>query len=151
MRGNGYRRKFGVTLKKTNSIRSKGEEKEQLMQKEAELAEAIEAALDKKAQELVWLDLSGVCSFTDNFLICTGTSSRHNQTIADSIEEKLKAEGVRPLHVEGYKEGEWILMDYVNFVVHIFSARAREFYDLERLWRAGKRRGVQELIGQPAT
>jgi ribosome-associated protein len=138
-------------LKKTNSIRSKGEEKERLMQKEAELAEAIEAALDKKAQELVWLDLSGVCSFTDNFLICTGTSSRHNQTISDNVEEKLKAAGVRPLHVEGYSEGEWILMDYVNFVVHIFSARAREFYDLERLWRAGKRRDFQELIGQPTT
>ena len=138
-------------MKKTNSTRNKGDEKEQLMQKEAELAEAIEAALDKKALELVWLDLSGVCSFTDNFVICTGTSSRHNQSIADNVAEKLKAAGVRPLHVEGYNEGEWILMDYVNFVIHIFSAKAREFYDLERLWRAGKRRDVQELIGQPAT
>jgi ribosome-associated protein len=138
-------------LKKTTSIRSKRDEKEELMQKEAELAEAIEAALDKKAQELVWLDLSDVCSFTDNFVICTGTSSRHNQSIADNVEAKLKAAGIRPLHVEGYNEGEWILMDYVDFVVHIFSARAREFYDLERLWRAGKRRDVQELIGQPTT
>ncbi len=121
------------------------------MQKDAQLTEAIEAALDKKALDVVWLDLSGVCSFTDNFLITTGTSSRHNQTIADNIEEKLKKHGVRPLHIEGYGEGDWILMDYVDFVVHIFSARAREFYDLERLWRAGKRRDVNELIGQPAT
>jgi ribosome-associated protein len=105
--------------------------------------------MDKKAQDLVWLDLSGVCSFTDNFLICTGTSSRHNQTIADNIDEQLKRRGVRPLHIEGHSEGDWILMDYVDFVVHIFSARAREFYDLERLWRAGKRRDIHELIGAP--
>ena len=132
-------------------MNDKGDVKEQLMQKENQLAEAIEAALDKKAQDLVWLDLSGICSFTDNFLVCTGTSSRHNQTIADTIEERLKSQGVRPLHIEGYNEGDWILMDYVDFVVHIFSARAREFYDLERLWRAGKRRDFQTLIGQPAT
>ena len=139
-------------MKKTTSTRNnKGDDKEQLLQKEGQLAEGIEAALDKKAQDLVWLDLSGVCSFTDNFLICTGTSSRHNQTIADNIEEQLKLRGVRPLHVEGYTEGDWILMDYVDFVVHIFSARAREFYDLERLWRAGKRRDVNELIGQPTS
>jgi ribosome-associated protein len=135
-------------LKKTISIRNKGESKISLMVKENQLAEVIEAALDKKAQALVWLDLSGLCSFTDNFLICTGTSTRHNQTIADSVEERLKKQGVRPLHIEGRAEGEWILMDYVDFVVHIFSARAREFYDLERLWRAGKRRDIHELIGQ---
>ena len=119
------------------------------MQKDNQLAEAIEAAIDKKAQDIVWLDLSGICSFTDNFIVCTGTSSRHNQTIADSIDEKLRKQGVRPLHIEGKSEGDWILMDYVDFVVHIFSARAREFYDLERLWRSGKRRDVHELIGQP--
>jgi ribosome-associated protein len=118
------------------------------MDKDNQLAEAIEAALDKNALDLVWLDLTGVCSFTDNFLVCTGTSSRHNQTIADSVEEKLRKLGVRALHIEGRSEGDWILMDYVDFVVHIFSARAREFYDLERLWRAGKRRDVHELIGQ---
>lgn len=114
-----------------------------------QLTEAIEAAFDKKALDLAWLDLSGICSFTDHFLVCTGTSARHNQTVADGIEERLKKAGVRPLHVEGYTEGEWILMDYVDFVVHIFSARSREFYELERLWRAGKRRDVHELIGQP--
>ncbi len=118
------------------------------MQKDNQLAEAIEAALEKKAQDIVWIDLSGICSFTDHFIVCTGTSSRHNQTIADGIDEQLRRQGVRPLHIEGKGEGDWILMDYVDFVVHVFSARAREFYDLERLWRAGKRRDVHELIGQ---
>ena len=113
-----------------------------------ELAIAVEAALDKKAQDITWMDIREVCSFTDNFIICTGTSNRHIQTISDGIEESLKYEGVRPLHIEGYSEGDWILMDYSDFVVHIFSARAREFYDLERLWRSGKKRDIHELIGQ---
>jgi ribosome-associated protein len=139
----------GVTLKKTSSTRhEQGDKKDPLMQKENQLSEAIEAALDKKAQDAVVLELGEICSFTDYFLICTGTSSRHNQTIADHIQETLKKQGVRPLHMEGHAEGEWILLDYVDFVVHIFSTRAREFYDLERLWRAGKRREARELIGQ---
>jgi ribosome-associated protein len=120
------------------------------MQKENQLSEAIEAALDKKAQDAVVLELGEICSFTDYFLICTGTSTRQNQSIADHIEETLKKFGVRPLHVEGRTEGEWILMDYVDFVVHIFSARAREFYDLERLWRAGKRHDARDLIAPRA-
>jgi len=126
----------------------KGKQEDQLMEKENQLSEAIEAALDKKAQDAVVIELGSMCSFTDYFLICTGTSTRHNQTIADGVEETLKKSGVRPLHIEGYTEGEWVLLDYVDFVVHIFSARAREFYDLERLWRAGKRRDANELIGQ---
>jgi ribosome-associated protein len=113
-----------------------------------QLTEALDAALDKKAQDVVVIDLDNICSFTDNFIICTGTSSRHNQTIAEGIDERLRKQGVRPLHIEGHKEGEWILLDYIDFVVHIFTAKAREFYDLERLWRAGKRRNVPELVGQ---
>lgn len=92
------------------------------------------------------LELEGICSFTDRFVICTGTSSRQNQAIADGINERLGQSGIRATHIEGYSEGEWILMDYLDIVVHIFSVRAREFYDLERLWRAGKRREAQELI-----
>jgi ribosome-associated protein len=118
------------------------------MTKEKQLSEALEAALDKKARNVVVLDLEGVCSFTDHFLICDGTSTRHNQTIADGVAERLKKDGVRALHIEGYNEGEWILMDYVDFVVHIFTTRAREFYDLERLWRAGKRREISEPVAQ---
>src|SRR2546430_468688 len=134
--------------RKKQTLFIKGEDEDQLMDKETQLSEAIEAALDKKAQDAVVLELVEICSFTDYFLICTGTSTRHNQTIADHIEETLKKEGVRPLHIEGYPEGDWILLDYVDFVVHIFSARAREFYDLERLWRAGKRHHAHELIAQ---
>jgi ribosome-associated protein len=118
------------------------------MGKDIELTEALEAAIDKKAQDIVVIELNEICSFTDYFIICTGTSTRHNQTIAEGIEERLRKQGTRPLHIEGHTEGEWILIDYVDFVIHVFTARAREFYDLERLWRAGKRRELHELIGQ---
>jgi ribosome-associated protein len=116
------------------------------MPNEDQFSEALEGALDKKARHIVVIDLDGVCSFTDRFIVCDGTSTRHNQTISDGVAERLRSLGVRPLHIEGYAEGEWILMDYIDFVVHIFTARAREYYDLERLWRAGKRRE----IAQPA-
>ena len=112
------------------------------------LTDALEAALDKKAQDVVVIELGEICSFTDHFIVCTGTSTRHNQTIAEGIDERLRKLGTRPLHIEGHSEGDWILLDYIDFVVHIFTARAREFYDLERLWRAGKRRDLNELIGQ---
>ena len=112
------------------------------------MTDALEAALDKKAQDVVVIELGEICSFTDHFIVCTGTSTRHNQTIAEGIDERLRKLGTRPLHIEGHSEGDWILLDYIDFVVHIFTARAREFYDLERLWRAGKRRDVNELIGQ---
>ena len=128
-------------MKDTNSIKRNDTES-------SELNEALEAALDKKALDLVVIDVADVCSFTDNFIICTGTSNRHNQTIADGIEEHLRQQGVRSLHIEGRTEGEWILMDYFDFVIHIFTARTREFYDLERLWRAGRRRAINEPIGQ---
>ena len=123
-------------------------DKEPAAELSSELNCAVEAALDKKAQDLIVIDVAEVCSFTDNFIICTGTSSRHNQTIADGIEEQLRQKEVRSLHIEGRTEGEWILMDYFDFVIHIFTARTREFYDLERLWRAGRRRNLNELIGQ---
>lgn len=114
----------------------------------SDLTAALEAALDKKAQDIAVIDVGEVCSFTDSFVICTGTSIRHNQTIADGIEERLEQMGIKSLHIEGRTEGEWILMDYFDFVIHIFTARTREFYDLERLWRAGTRRDVNEFIGQ---
>lgn len=95
---------------------------------------------------MIVLELAGVCSFADRFVICTGTSIRQNQTIADGISERLRQSGMRATHVEGYSEGEWILMDYLDFVVHIFTERARQFYDLERLWREGNRLEAKELI-----
>jgi ribosome-associated protein len=95
----------------------------------------VRAAQDRKALDLDVLDLKGICSFTDFFLICSGTSTRHIQAIAEAIREELEKSGVWPTHVEGRHEAEWVLLDYLDFVVHIFSQRARQFYDLERLWK----------------
>jgi ribosome-associated protein len=98
------------------------------------LAAVRRAALEKQAEDMVILDLRGLCDFTDYFVICHGNTRRQAQAIADQIEEKLRAIGRRPDHVEGASPGEWILMDYVDFVVHIFTRERRAFYDLERLW-----------------
>jgi ribosome-associated protein len=104
-----------------------------------QLRQAIQAAKDRKALDLRVLDVEGVCSFTSHFLICSGTSTRHSQAICDGVVEGLKKSGFSPTHVEGYNKAEWILVDYLNFVVHIFVERAREFYDLERLWKNAPR------------
>ena len=103
------------------------------------IAAAIEAARSKKATELLVLDLRKTGAFTDHFLICTGANPRQVNAIADAIEEALKARKLRPAHVEGYQRGEWILLDYFDFVVHVFSTHARQFYGLERLWGAAAR------------
>jgi ribosome-associated protein len=104
-----------------------------------QLSQAIQAAQDHKALDLSVLDLKGICSFTDHFVICTGTSTRHTQAICDAVVEELRKSGVRPTHVEGYNRAEWILVDYLSFVVHIFLETARHFYDLERLWKNARR------------
>ena len=93
------------------------------------------AADDKKAYDLTALDISAIASFANWFLICTGDSSRQIQAISDEIESRLKEAGVRPNHIEGYQNAEWIVMDYFDLIVHIFSKTARAYYDLERLWR----------------
>jgi ribosome-associated protein len=100
---------------------------------------AVQAADEKKAQDLLVLRLSAITEFTDYFIICTGNSSRQTKAIADEIEERLKISGVRPLNTEGYNNAEWILIDYGAFIVHIFTEEARRFYDLERLWRDAER------------
>ncbi len=107
---------------------------------------AIKAADEKKAYDLVALDISEIASFANFFLLCTGDSSRQIQAIADEVEQKLKAFGIKPSHVEGYKNAEWILMDYMDLVVHIFSKSARAYYDLERLWRDGKKLDASAVI-----
>jgi ribosome-associated protein len=112
------------------------------------VAIAVEASLDKKATDLVVLDLTGICSFTDRFLVCTGASRRQTQAIADNVVESLRETGLRPTHVEGHAEGSWILMDYGDFVVHVFTPETREFYDLERLWREGRRVDLPEPAGR---
>ncbi len=109
-----------------------------------EVAAAVQAARDKQADDLLLLDLAGHCSFTDYFLICSASNPRKGQAISDEILLRLERRGLRPSHIEGYNQAEWILLDYVHFVVHIFSERARLFYDLERLWRSAPRISVEE-------
>lgn len=96
------------------------------------------AAQEKKATDIKILDLSGITSFTDHFVICSGANTRQNQAITDEIAQQLKKHGERPTSIEGYEQGEWILSDYGDFIVHVFSTKAREYYSLERLWRDGK-------------
>ncbi len=109
---------------------------------------AVKAVDDKKASDLVVLDISSIASFANHFLLCSGDSSRQIQAISDEVEEKLRRQGLRPAHIEGYRNAEWILMDYIDLVVHIFSKRARAYYDLERLWRDGKRLDVEKLLAE---
>ena len=99
-----------------------------------EVKTSVKASLAKKSEELVVLDLRGISSFTDFFIITHGNSPRQNVAIYESVEQELKKENIRPLSVEGKKNAEWILMDYGGFIVHIFSERAREYYSLEKLW-----------------
>jgi ribosome-associated protein len=101
---------------------------------------AVRCASEKKATELVVLDLRQIASFAEFFVIASGANQRQVQAVSDEIEEQLKKQlGTRPVRIEGYNSAEWVLMDYGDFIVHIFNKEAREFYDLERLWRdAGK-------------
>ncbi len=96
---------------------------------------AVAAALDRKAEELLVLDLGKISDFTDHFLICNGANDRQVQAIADNVIKKLRNEGSRPLHVEGLPHGRWVLLDYGGeMVIHIFRGETRGFYALERLW-----------------
>jgi ribosome-associated protein len=99
---------------------------------------AAHAAESKKAFNIRILDLREISSFTDYFVLCSGSNLRQIQAICDEVEAQLRASGERPLGIEGYDKAEWILADYGDFVVHVFSEHAREFYDLERLWRSAK-------------
>jgi ribosome-associated protein len=105
----------------------------------APLEAAARAALDKKGEDVVVLDLRQAADFTDYFLLVSAQNQRQLVAIADAVEEVLRAQGRRPAHVEGYPRHEWILMDYDSFVVHVFTARTRSFYDLERLWGGARR------------
>jgi ribosome-associated protein len=109
--------------------------------------EALLACQDKKAEEITILELEkGSGAFTDYFVVCSGTNPRQIQAIADAVEERLEMLGMRPAHTEGYKQAEWVLLDYVDFVVHIFSETARRYYDLERLWKSATRLEPAELM-----
>ena len=109
----------------------------------AQIDRAIEAAEDKKAADLVLLDLRKAAGFTDFFLIASGGNARQVRAIADAVMEGLAEEGVKPAHVEGYDRSEWILLDYFDFIVHVFAPETRAFYSLERLWGNAERLEVQ--------
>lgn len=105
-------------------------------------------ALDKKAQDVLLLEITALVSYADYFLICSGRSTIQVKAIADAIEESLRAQGIRPLHVEGVTEGRWILMDYDELIVHVFLEETRQFYNLERLWNDAPHIAVEEGKGE---
>jgi ribosome-associated protein len=106
----------------------------------AQVATAVQACQEKKASDISILQLDAQASgFTDYFVICSGSNPRQVQAIADDVDRQLSAQGLEPTHREGYNQAEWVLLDYVDFVVHVFSEAARKFYDLERLWKTATR------------
>jgi ribosome-associated protein len=129
-------------MKQERDLKESEEKKLSLSTLDPTLRLAVEAACDKKAADILVLDLRGLASFTDYFLICSGASNRQLKTIADEIDEKLRKAKRKPSHVEGYPRGDWILMDYVDFVVHVFVPASRSYYELERLWGDAKRLAV---------
>ena len=110
----------------------------------AEISSAVQAALDKKAQDVVVLDLRDTPAFTDFFILCSGLNPRQVKAIADSVDERLRAQKLRPAHTEGYERAEWILMDYFTFIVHVFTPQTRTFYSLERLWGDAERLDITD-------
>ena len=115
-----------------------------------EIATAVKAAASKKAEQLTVLDLRKAAGFTDFFVIATGTNTRQIRAIAEAVEESLLAMRVKPSHTEGYERTGWILLDYFDFVVHVFSAETRAFYGLERLWGSADSIDLSALV-EPAT
>ena len=113
---------------------AKTEKRRKVSRLPAQIDRAVHAAEDKKANDLVVLDMRKAHGFTDYFLICSGTNSRQIRAIADGVMEALAEDGVKPAHIEGYDRSEWILLDYFDFIVHIFATETRLFYGLERLW-----------------
>ncbi len=115
------------------------------LDKEVKLA--LHYASEKKAFDMVALDLREIASFAEFFIICSGANQRQVQAISDEISEQLKKElKSRPVRIEGYRTGEWVLLDYGDFIVHIFEKEARDFYDLQRLWRDAKRVELPEEL-----
>src|SRR5436305_10575572 len=118
----------------------------------SQLALAVHAAEDKKAENIAIVQMDKSSSaFTDYFLVTSGSNPRQVQAISDEIELRLKRAGNYPNSIEGYKQADWILIDYVDFVVHIFTETARKFYDLERLWKAAKRITLADLGKRAST
>jgi len=121
------------------------------LQTRQQVARAVKAVENKKADDVVILEMDQASgAFTDYFIVCSGTNPRQIQAVSDEVQKELAQEGQRPSSVEGYKQAEWVLLDYVDFVVHIFSEQARKFYDLERLWKSASRLKPSDLSKKPA-
>jgi ribosome-associated protein len=118
---------------------AKTEKRRRVTRLPAQVDRAVHAAEDKQANDLVVLDLRKAHGFTDYFVICSGTNSRQIRAIADGVMDALAADGVKPAHIEGYDRSEWILIDYFDFIVHVFATETRVFYGLERLWGSAER------------
>ncbi len=115
-----------------------------------QVALAVQAVENKKGEEVVILEMDRASgAFTDYFVVCTGTNPRQVQAISDEVEKLLYQNGERPASREGFQQAEWVLLDYVHFVVHIFSERARKFYDLERLWKSANKLKPADLKKEP--
>jgi len=123
-------------MTKTEKRRAPARDKKRLP---GDVGRAVRAALDRKASDVVLLDLRNTPAFTDFFVLCSGQSTRQVKAIADAVEDALRATKVRPSHMEGYDRAEWILMDYFTFVMHVFTPQTRAFYSLERLWGDAER------------
>ena len=111
---------------------------------------AVRAAESKKASDIRVLDLREVTTFADFFVVCSGSSQRQIQAISDEIGLQLNQQGELPISVEGYENAEWVLADYGDFLVHIFSPKARSYYELERLWRHAKEMPIPASLDQPS-
>jgi ribosome-associated protein len=122
---------------------ARSEKRHKPQQPPREVVDAVAAAEDKKAVDITLLDLRKAAGFADYFLICSGTNARQIRAIADAIIEALASSGSKPAHVEGYDRSEWILLDYFDFIVHIFAPEPRVFYGLERLWGNAERVELQ--------
>jgi ribosome-associated protein len=134
-------------MKKTDSKKTDLKKKNELKN---QLSVALAVCEDKKAEQITLLEMdqnSG--AFTDYFLICSGTNPRQVQAISDDVELRLKRTGVYPNNIEGHRQAEWVLIDYVDFVVHIFSESARKYYDLERLWKSAKKIEPADFLAKP--
>ena len=112
-----------------------------------EIQDAVRAAAAKKAERITVLDLRHTSAFTDVFVVCTGQNARQVKAIVDNVEESLRvSRGQKPVAVEGYRDSEWVLVDYFDFVVHVFTPETREFYALERLWGSATRLEVPDEV-----
>jgi ribosome-associated protein len=121
------------------------------LQTRQQVTQAVRAIEGKKGEDVVILEMdknSG--AFTDYFVVCSGTNPRQIQAIADDVQKQMAQVGQRPNSVEGYTQAEWVLLDYVDFVLHVFSERARKFYDLERLWKSARKLTPSDLSKKPA-